>query len=254
MRRGGGQVCTLTLSLGPCTSRLCSGTSLHPGTQWLSGQRCSWWRLLAEGTLPSPGPPRSRQPRVAGGVPQAEHHLVSWPGWGWAWHWITVCLHQRLCIPSTSMPTTQLPCAPGGLVVPRSQVGPQRQQVDEPQSWECGPAWTREEKVAGKLVVLPAARREGALAVLPQLGEGSRLLSLEVLRARAEAKSLQLCLTAIPRTVARQASLSVGFSRQEDWSGLPCPPPGDLPNPGIEAGLVGYHLWGRTESDMTEAT
>ena len=37
-----------------------------------------------------------------------------------------------------------------------------------------------------------------------------------------------------PRTAGRQASLSVGFSRQEYWSGLPCPPPGDLPNPGIE--------------------
>ena len=30
------------------------------------------------------------------------------------------------------------------------------------------------------------------------------------------------------------ASLSMGFSRQEYWSGLPCPPPGDLPDPGIE--------------------
>ena len=29
-------------------------------------------------------------------------------------------------------------------------------------------------------------------------------------------------------------SLSMGFSRQEYWSGLPCPPPGDLPNPGIK--------------------
>ena len=37
-----------------------------------------------------------------------------------------------------------------------------------------------------------------------------------------------------PRTVARQAPLSVGFSRQEYWSGLPCPPPGDLPDSGIE--------------------
>ena len=37
-----------------------------------------------------------------------------------------------------------------------------------------------------------------------------------------------------PRTVARQAPLSVGFSRQEHWSGLPFPSPGDLPNPGIE--------------------
>ena len=35
-------------------------------------------------------------------------------------------------------------------------------------------------------------------------------------------------------TVACQAPLSMGFSRQEYWSGLSCPPPGDLPNPGIE--------------------
>ena len=35
-------------------------------------------------------------------------------------------------------------------------------------------------------------------------------------------------------TVARQAPLSTGFSRQESWSGLPCPPPGNLPNPGIK--------------------
>ena len=37
-----------------------------------------------------------------------------------------------------------------------------------------------------------------------------------------------------PWTVARQAPPSMGFSRQEYWSGLPFPPPGDLPNPGIE--------------------
>ena len=35
-------------------------------------------------------------------------------------------------------------------------------------------------------------------------------------------------------TIACQASLSVEFSREEYWSGLPCPPPGDLPEPGIE--------------------
>ena len=35
-------------------------------------------------------------------------------------------------------------------------------------------------------------------------------------------------------TVAHQAPLSIGFSRQEYWSELPCPPSGDLPNPGIE--------------------
>ena len=37
-----------------------------------------------------------------------------------------------------------------------------------------------------------------------------------------------------PWTAARQAPLSMGFSRQEYWSGLPCPPPEDHPNPGIE--------------------
>ena len=37
-----------------------------------------------------------------------------------------------------------------------------------------------------------------------------------------------------PWRVAHQASLSVRFSRQECWSGLPCPPPGHLPNPGIK--------------------
>ena len=35
-------------------------------------------------------------------------------------------------------------------------------------------------------------------------------------------------------TLARRAPLSMGFSRQEYWSGLPCPPPGALPNAGIE--------------------
>ena len=41
-------------------------------------------------------------------------------------------------------------------------------------------------------------------------------------------------LFATPWTVAHQAPLSMRFSRQEYWSGLPCPPPGDLPDPGIE--------------------
>ena len=42
-------------------------------------------------------------------------------------------------------------------------------------------------------------------------------------------------LFATPWTVAHQTPLSIGFSRQEYWSGLPFPSPGDLPNPGIEA-------------------
>ena len=41
--------------------------------------------------------------------------------------------------------------------------------------------------------------------------------------------------SATPWTVARQAPLSMGFPRQEYWSGLPFPSPGNLPNPRIEA-------------------
>ena len=37
-----------------------------------------------------------------------------------------------------------------------------------------------------------------------------------------------------PRTAIRQAPLSMAFSRQEHWSGLPFPPSGDLPHPGIQ--------------------
>ena len=45
----------------------------------------------------------------------------------------------------------------------------------------------------------------------------------------SEVKGAQLCLLVTPWTTQ-----SMEFSRPESWSGLPCPPPGDLPNPGIE--------------------
>ena len=50
-------------------------------------------------------------------------------------------------------------------------------------------------------------------------------------------------LLVTPQTVARQAPLSMGFSRQEYRSGLPCPPPGDLPDPGIEPRSLTSPAW-----------
>ena len=44
----------------------------------------------------------------------------------------------------------------------------------------------------------------------------------------------QSCLFPIKWTVARQGPLTMEFSRQEYWSGLPLPSPGDLPHPGME--------------------
>ena len=63
----------------------------------------------------------------------------------------------------------------------------------------------------------------------------------------------KLCSTLVtPCTVACQAPLSMRFSRQEYWSGLPFPSPGDLPNPGIEprspalqADSLPTELWGK---------
>ena len=58
---------------------------------------------------------------------------------------------------------------------------------------------------------------------------------------KRKVKVAQLCLTLCdqptPWTVAHQAPLSMRFSRQESWSTLPFPSPGDLPDPGIKPGL-----------------
>ena len=55
------------------------------------------------------------------------------------------------------------------------------------------------------------------------------------LRVCVCAKLLQSCLTLVTQwTVTHQVPLSIRFSRQEYWNGLPFPPPGELPNPGTE--------------------
>ena len=63
---------------------------------------------------------------------------------------------------------------------------------------------------------------------------------------KLKVKSLsRVQLFATPWTVAHQAPLSMEFSRQAYWSGLPFPSPGDLPNLGIEPGcptFVGRHF------------
>ena len=68
---------------------------------------------------------------------------------------------------------------------------------------------------------------------------------------------VRLCAT--PWTIALQAPLSMGFSRQEHWSGLPSPPPGDLPDPGSESvsavspGLAGRFYTTRSTSESGAA-
>ena len=95
--------------------------------------------------------------------------------------------------------------------------------------------------------------RGGALIHYPHLSKATLWLTLTVMKGAPEDVSIllgmghkTLCYAVLshfsrvrlfvtPWTVGDQASLSMGFSRQEYWSGLPLPPPGDLPNPGIES-------------------
>ena len=64
---------------------------------------------------------------------------------------------------------------------------------------------------------------------------GQALTSHFQLESESEIRSV-MSDSANPWTAARKASLSMEFSRQEYWSGLPFPSPGDLPYPGIEPG------------------
>ena len=75
-------------------------------------------------------------------------------------------------------------------------------------------------------------------AILPVSTRGPPL-TLSSLLAACMLSCVTLCAT--PWTVARQAPLSVEFSRQEYWSGLPFPSPGDLPNPGIKPKSPALH-------------
>ena len=73
--------------------------------------------------------------------------------------------------------------------------------------------------------------------VIHFLPQDHRISGLEDLKVKVRVKPFSLVrLFVTPWTVAHQAPLSMGFSRQEYWSGLPFPSPGDLPNPGIKPG------------------
>ena len=54
-----------------------------------------------------------------------------------------------------------------------------------------------------------------------------------------------------PWNVAHQAPLFTGFSRQEYWRGLPCPPPGDVPNPGLPIAGRFFTVWATREAQNT---
>ena len=71
---------------------------------------------------------------------------------------------------------------------------------------------------------------------------------------KLKVKSLsRVRLFATPWTVAHQAPLCMGFSRQEYWSGLPFPSPADLPDPGIEPGTPAFQADSLTSEPLMKA-
>ena len=75
---------------------------------------------------------------------------------------------------------------------------------------------------------------ERSSACMGPLNEVAIIFTTSTIVWKVKVKSLsRVRVFAIPWTVVYQASLSMGFSRQEYWSGLPFPSPGDLPDPGI---------------------
>ena len=92
--------------------------------------------------------------------------------------------------------------------------------------WNPGPS--------GNTIPAPPASTLVALvgATLAPAGHLHCRISLSIVYVRGSRSVLSDSVT--PWTVACQAPLSMGFSRQEHWSGLPCPPPGDRLDPGVE--------------------
>ena len=88
---------------------------------------------------------------------------------------------------------------------------------------------------------IPGTREPGGLPSMGSHRVGHDRSDLEAAAAnllKVKSEVAQSCLTLCDsmdcRTIAYQAPPSMGFSRQEYWSGLPFPSPGDLPDPGIE--------------------
>ena len=110
------------------------------------------------------------------------------------------------------------------LVLPNIEMNP-------PQVYMCSPSWTLlpPPSPIPSLWVVPVHQPQASSIVIHSVS------NLPFKAFLVKVKSLSCVrLFAIPWTVVYQASLSMGFSRQEYWSGLPFHSPGDLPDPGIK--------------------
>ena len=102
--------------------------------------------------------------------------------------------------------------------------------------WFCYTSAIKLEQVM-EMFSVSSSSDEDKIYLIELLGKFNVILNVNHSVAYVNVKSLSCVrLFAPPWTVAYQAHLSMGFSRQEYWSGLPFPSPGDVPDPGIEPG------------------
>ena len=102
--------------------------------------------------------------------------------------------------------------------------------------------WRRGARQPEKLTTLPSRSQAGCQLLLDLTARLSYTTAAVSQLSQDEWKTSAVIgpvlshfrLSVIPWIAAHQAPLSMGFSRQEYWSGLPFPPPGDLPDPGME--------------------
>ena len=91
----------------------------------------------------------------------------------------------------------------------------------------------------GKVTVIEGLRKNKSGYLMEEFGE-RKLVRNKDLRSNSMLGCMLVTQSSLrnPRAVAHKAPLSMEFSRQEYWSGLPFPPPGDLPNPGLSLRLL----------------
>ena len=110
--------------------------------------------------------------------------------------------------------------------------------LSSPKPWEAGiflvpTGWLKKQRLGWRQSLIPA--HTASCGGLRLTGGVEFHLGMSFTCTRKVRSGFsRVPLVATPQTVARQAPLSMGFSRQEYWSVLPRPPPGHLPHPGIE--------------------
>ena len=150
------------------------------------------------------------------------------------------------------LPATRIPASPGSLGTiyhhPWS-VSEAAQQTCPP--WQLAPTERKGARERGRLLGPTCSGSDtppSLMASLARINYGAITISPNVQEPFNGFHSSVVFDSDTHRTVARQAPLSRGFSGPGYWSGLPSPPPGDLPDPGIEpSSLASPALAGRFE-------